>query len=344
MSDDALALRVPSSSPRVRLTGISRRAFEHPADRAALSALRKVPGLDLLLRKLIGFVGERSIRYLYLANAVRVQDGQLPRIAAAYEECLAILDVPNRPELYVAQTPIVNAGAVGVDKPFIVLNSGIVHLLSDDELRFVIGHELGHIVSDHTLYKTMLGMLLQLSITRIGIPLSGLAIFGIIAALREWDRKSELSCDRAGLLCVQDPMVAYTVHMKTAGGAHAGQMSVDALFAQAEDYEKGGSVLDSVMKLMNLLGQRHPFPVTRLAELKRWVDSGAYAAILGGEYPRRTEDEAASVVDDIKAGAQSYQDVYAKSGDALSKFAQDISEAGQSAFDKARDFWNKKAP
>jgi hypothetical protein len=131
--------------------------------------------------------------------------------------------------------------------------------------------------------------------------------------------------------------------MKMAGGAHADQMSVDELFQQAEDYEKGGNILDSVIKLMNLLGQRHPFAVIRLAELRRWVDSGAYDAILGGDYPLRTDDERASVVDDVKAGAQSYQEAYARSGDALNRFVHDLSDASQSAFDKARDFWKKNA-
>ena len=327
---------------RVTLPDMSPRAYEHPADKAALSALRKVPGFDTMLRKFIGLVGERSLRYLYLASAVRVNERQFTRVNELYEECLKVLDVTSRPELFVAQTPIVNAGAIGVDKPFIVLNSGTVDLFSDDELRLIIGHELGHIMSDHALYKTMLGLLLQISLGRIGIPLVPLALFGVIAALREWDRKSELSADRAGLLCVQDPKLAYTVHMKMAGGSKIKQMQVDEFVAQAEDYEAGGDVLDGVFKVINVLRRRHPFHVTRLAELKRWVDSGGYSTVLSGEYPRRDEDTGTSVYDEVKGGARSYKETYEQSKDPLFKFFQDVQDTGASMWDKARGAISRK--
>lgn len=328
---------------RTRLPGISARAYEHPADRAALTALRKIPGFDLLLRKLIGVVGERRLRYWYLGSAVRVTQGQFTEVHALYDECLAILDIQEAPELYVAQTPIVNAGAVGADKPFIVLNSATLDLFTEDELRLIIGHELGHIQSGHVLYKTMLVMLLQLSLRANVFPLGTLALYGIIAGLREWDRKSELSSDRAGLLCVQDPTVAYTVHMKMAGGSKTSQMSVDEFMRQAEDYEAGGDVLDSAMKILNLLWQRHPFHVIRLAELKRWVDAGGYEDVLSGNYPRRHEDSSASVVDEATEGAKSYKDSFDHSKDPLLSFIRDVGQAGSSALGRAKDFFSPKS-
>jgi Zn-dependent protease with chaperone function len=207
----------PGPGGRVRFPDISSRTWEHPADRAALAALRKVPGLDTLLKKVFGFVSERSLKLLYLANAVEVSPRQFKKVNAIFEDCCSILDVPKRPQLFVAQHPIVNAGAVGIDEPFIVLNSGALDLLDDEELRFVVGHELGHVMSGHALYKTMLHLLLQAVAGRAG--LSSLVLSAIIMALREWDRKSELSSDRAGLLCLQNPQIAHRVHMKMAGGA-----------------------------------------------------------------------------------------------------------------------------
>ena len=330
-----------TASGRQRFPGISARAYEHPADRAALSALRKVPGFDLVLRKMIGLVGERSLRYLYLASAVRVEGKQFEKVNRVYEECLQILDVTERPELYVAQTPIVNAGAIGVDKPFIVLNSGTLDLLSEDQLRFIIGHELGHIMSDHVLYKTMLALLLQMSFVRFGIPLGSLALFGIIAALREWGRKSELSCDRAGLLCVQDPETAYTVHMRMAGGGKTDQMSVDEFVKQAEDYEAGGDLLDGIFKIANLFRRTHPFAVIRLAELKRWVDDGAYGDILKGEYPQRQEDDGTSVYDEMADGARSYRETYTESSDPLLRFVQDMGDVGANAWTRAKGLFGR---
>src|SRR5438477_1138437 len=107
--------------PRVILTQISSRAWEHPADRAALNTLRAIPGFDEVVRKVAGFFGERGVRHLFLANAVRVGPTQRPKLDALYTEVVETLDWPKRPQLYVTQTPMVNAGAVGFDEPFIVI-------------------------------------------------------------------------------------------------------------------------------------------------------------------------------------------------------------------------------
>ena len=319
---------------RVRLSGISSRAFEHPADSAAMAALRKVPGLDLLIRKLVGLVGEKSLRFLYLGSAVRVTETQFSRLNSLYEECLEILDVRERPELFVAQTPFVNAGAAGVNRPFIVVNSGAIGLLSDEQLRFILGHELGHIICDHVLYKTMLNLLMRVGIIAMAVPLGGAALFAIMAALLEWDRKSELSADRAGLLVGQDPVLAMTVEMKLAGGGKTSEMSIDEFVKQAEEYQAAGGVIDSVIKFMNLIGRRHPFAVLRLAELKKWVDSGEYDAILAGTYPRRDGDRKASVYDEIKNSSKSYGDDFTQSKEPIAAFfrnvGSDLQEAGES--------------
>ena len=114
------------------LTGIAPRAWEHPADKAALQALRRLPVFDEILRKLFGFFGEKPIRLAFQANAVRVSPNQFPRVNGLYEDVLKTLDAPRRYNLFISQTPIVNAGAYGMDEPFIILNSGTVALLDDD--------------------------------------------------------------------------------------------------------------------------------------------------------------------------------------------------------------------
>ncbi|MDD9933212.1 MAG: M48 family metallopeptidase [Myxococcales bacterium] len=322
---------------RVVLEGIDSRAFEHPADRAALHALRKVPGFDLALRKVFGFVGERSVRYLHLANAVRVGEHQFARVDRIYRDCLEVLDVPERPELFIVQTPIVNAGALGVDKPFIVLNSGAIDLFGDDELRFIIGHELGHVICDHALYKTMLSLLLRVSIAYGVMPIAGVALFGVVAALREWDRKSELTADRAGLLAVQDPEAAFRVQMKMAGGSRVSEMSVDAFSEQADDYDRGGDVLDGVIKLMNLLQRTHPFSALRLRALRAWVEEGGYQAVLDGDYARRGSEQAdRRFHEEVLDGARAYRDSARKSEDPLARFFNDLADAGSTVIERAR--------
>ena len=135
---------------RVKLIQIASTAWEHPADRAALNTLRSIPGFDIVIRKIASFFGEIGIRQLFLANAVKVGPNQRPKLWAIYQEVLETMDWPEVPELYVTQTPLANAAAVGFDKPFIVMNSALLELLEPEEQREILGHELGHIMSGHT--------------------------------------------------------------------------------------------------------------------------------------------------------------------------------------------------
>src|SRR5438067_9889684 len=193
----------PAARPRNSLTPIAPVSWEHAAERGALQTLRSVPGFDEVVKKIVGFFGERGIRLLFQANAVRVGPTQFPRMNALYADVLTTLDWPERPELFVSQTPFVNAGAYGMERPFIVINSGALRLLDDDEMRALLGHELGHVISGHALYRTILVLILNLSFASLPL-LAGIALLPIRIALLEWYRKSELSSDRAGLLASQD--------------------------------------------------------------------------------------------------------------------------------------------
>jgi len=323
---------------RLRFPSIAPRAYEHPADRAALTALRAVPGFDAMLRAIFGAIGDRSLRLAFLASAVRVTERQFPTVHALHREACRTLDVDPVPELFVAQTPFVNAGTIGVGKPFIVLNSGILGLLDDDELRYLLGHELGHVLSGHSVYKTMLRVILRLTLLARAIPLGSVALYGIATSLLEWDRKSELTADRAGYLVAQDRNVAIHCMMKLAGGGRTDQMSIDEFRAQAEEYVEGGGVVDSVMKLVSLMGRTHPFPVLRLAALEKWLDDGGFDELRSG-YPVRDGTEG-SVARDVVASAGRYKKDFEETRDPLFKLvrdlAQQLGQAGTSIADALR--------
>ncbi|NEW59135.1 M48 family metallopeptidase [Nocardia cyriacigeorgica] len=302
---------------RARLPEISTRAWEHPADRTALVALRSLSGFDLVLRTLSGLLRERQYRLMYLATAVRVDDRQFRSLHQLRQDCVEILDAATTPEMFVVQSPEVNAFTIGMDKPFIVLTTGLVDLLDQEEMRFTIGHELGHALSGHAVYRTMLMHLLRMADGIGWMPIGGWALRAIVAALMEWSRKSELSGDRAGLLCGQDVDASVRVHMKLAGGARVGEMNLGAFLAQADDYDRSGDLRDGVLKLLNLELQSHPFSVLRAAELRRWIQSGDYERILGGDYPRRAHDKNAKISEEIKQAARSYRDSFDQSEDPL---------------------------
>ena len=302
---------------RVLLTGISSRAFEHPADRTALTAMRSIPGFDQLLRVASGMLRERQYRLVYLSSAVRVGPRQFADLHELLDEVCAVLDALERPELYVYNDPQPNALTLGVDKPFIVLSSGLYELAAPDERRFVLGHELGHAMSGHALYQSMLQHLLNLVGAFGWVPVGGLGLCALIAALREWQRKAELSGDRAGLLAGQDLDAALRLLMKLAGGAHLDRIEVDAFLAQASDYEASGDLRDGVLKLLNTERSSHPFAVVRAAEIKRWAEGDEYRAILAGDYPRRADDHTASFTDTAREAGRTYKKRIDESTDPL---------------------------
>ena len=315
---------------RVRLTGISSRAYEHPADRSALVALRKLSGFDTLLKRLFGLFNERAFRLTYLGSSVRVSERQFPHIHEMVRDGAYILDLPEVPECYVMQTPLVNAMALGRDKPFIVINTGMVELLDAEELRAVIGHELGHILSGHAVYRTMLVILLRLAARAAFLPIA-LALTAIIWGLEEWFRKSELSCDRAGLLAGQDLDASRRVLMKLAGGAQLSELNPDAFREQAQEYDAVPDLRDSILKILQLQGTTHPFAVVRFAELDYWATHGEYERILGGDYPRRDDDAGASVGDEVRNAAKSYQESWNRSQDPLIGIFRGVAETGARA-------------
>ena len=329
---------LPSARSPAVLKDISATAWEHPADRAALQTLRAIPGFDEVVKRIFGFFGERGIRLMFQANAVRVGPRQFPILHGLMTEVTTTMDWPEQPGLYVTQTPIVNAGAVGMDHPFITLNSGAVKLLSEDELRVLLGHELGHVMSGHSLYRTVLFIILMFGFNNLPF-LAGLALLPIQLALLEWSRKAELSSDRAGLLASQDPVASMRVFLKLAGGGDAKETDLDAFMVQAREYETVGGPMDSVYKIINQLNLSHPFHTLRAAELQRWITEGAYDRILHGEYTHRGEEEKRrSLAEDVSEAAVHY----AKSAKDTVKDVADAAKRAAQAFTTAFKEGDKK--
>ena len=304
---------------------ISRTAFQHPTDLAALKAVEKIPGIDWLVRKILRTLGEKKLRLFYTASGVKVSEKQLPHIHSLLVEACEILDIQEIPELFLCQDQTLNATTIGVDKPFIVLNSGIVDVLTDEELQCVLGHELGHIVCGHALYSTILMLMIRVWHLFLGIPGGVYALVAVRTALLEWSRKAELSCDRAGLLVCQDLNISLRLCQKLAGGKLADQINQEEMLAQAEEYLSGGDLLDGVHKLSFLLNNSHPFPVLRIREISKWGKSKEYQEILNGNYSKRTDAKQSGLLEEVKKSMNGYQESIKDQADPFLNTVKDIS-------------------
>lgn len=276
---------------RTRFPGLSSSAFEHPADRAALEALRRTPGLDRLLRWLSDKGAERFVRVMYTGDSIRVSPRQCSRVYNDLREACAILDVAE-PECYILQNPTPNAWAIGMQKHTLVLTTSLIDLLDDTERLAVIGHELGHIKAEHMLYRTMAIVLAEvLEVASSGLTIPGaLLSSGLLYALYYWFRKSELTADRAGLLTVQDPDVSISSLLRLAGGSRrlVDDYSLTEFENQADLYEDMDDDLIALYyKFLLVRWQSHPFPSLRARELRSWSDSDQYKKLLCGDYPSK---------------------------------------------------------
>jgi Zn-dependent protease with chaperone function len=321
-----------------RLRGISPKAYEHPADRAATATLKSIPMLDQVVRRLIEFGYERALRQVFLAGSVKLGSEQLPDVWAAHRMACARLDVSDVPDLYLTQFPVTNAAAIGAGRPMVMVNSRSVELFDDEELRTVLGHEAGHILSDHVLYRTALMILLSIGTSSLPM-MAGLPLVAVRIALLEWFRAAELSCDRAATLVNRDPLVTSRTLLVMAGGAASRKLNLDAFLKQANEYEEWEPGWDKLARLRVELAQTHAFPVRRVSELMRWVRSGDYDRILRGEYIHQGDpiDPKAEAGDAVDHYAERFRALFKEVGLGVASAGDKVADAAERMSEWLRD-------
>jgi Zn-dependent protease with chaperone function len=277
-------------------TGISSEAFKHPLDRQAEQTLRSVPGFDILAKSFVEYLYERPQQVYLLGNNIKVGPRQYSTLYGIFRECVRDLDIYPEPTVYVSQNPLVNSYALGHEQPYIVVNTALLDLLNEAEIRTVIAHELGHIKCNHTL-------LIQMAIWAMGaasllgeltLGLGNLISTGLIYSFYEWRRKAELSADRAAMLVTDDLKPILQTMMKLAGGSHQylHECSLDEFIRQADNYQElDRDSLNQLYKFLIYNGGNgafltHPFPVERLHYLQDWANSRDYQQIRQGKYQR----------------------------------------------------------
>jgi Zn-dependent protease with chaperone function len=278
-----------SEVPHKKFADLDKHSYVHPSDSRALAALRTIPGIDSALKKLLAVTGESVIRVIFTASAVKVTPKQCPDLYAKLQVACTTLGV-DMPELFVQQNPIVNAFTGGVERPVIVLHSALIERLNDEEILAVVAHEVGHIHAEHVLYLTAARLIEALANAALAAaPIAAIVtqlLSGTMrAALLAWARRAELSCDRAALLVTQDQHVIGRTMMKLCGGTFASKMDYEQFLVQARDFQENydQKALDRFWADIVSSGMTHPFPVWRVSEILKWVDTGDYQKVLDEE-------------------------------------------------------------
>ncbi|MDY6899132.1 MAG: M48 family metallopeptidase [Cyanobacteriota bacterium] len=284
---------------------ISSEAFRHPLDRQAEKTLRALPGFDFIARKFVEFAHERSQLVYLMANTIEVGPRQYSTIYQIFRECVRDLDIYPEPKLFVEQNPIANSYGLGREHPYIVINTGILDLLNEAEIRFVLAHELGHIKCGHTILiqMAMWAMNAASIVGDLTFGIGNIVSSGLIFAFFEWRRKAELTADRAALLVTDDLTTVMSSMMKISAGSikYANECSLQEFILQSENYQaldKEG--LNQIYEFLTYNGAQgailsHLFAVERVHFLREWAVSQEYGEIKKGNYRKESNRGAVEV-------------------------------------------------
>ena len=223
-----------------------------------------------------------------LGTSVKVGSRQFPHLHSQVVECAEILDIPT-PTVYVTESPHINAGTFGTNnEAFIVVNSALIDKLDEAEVKFVIGHECGHIQNNHVVYHTAARFLAQ----GVGVYVKWASLPASMA-LDAWSRRGEITCDRAGLVCAMDEEAALKAMMKIALGSHKlfEEMNVDEFLQQLEGVNEG------VGRFAELF-RSHPYVPKRVQALRLFAGSSYYHNLIG-EKGGRPLDEIDREVEEV---------------------------------------------
>ncbi|MEM6751791.1 MAG: M48 family metallopeptidase [Cyanobacteria bacterium P01_C01_bin.38] len=285
--------------------GISSEAFKHPLDRQAEETLRALPGFDFIARKFVELAYERSQLVYLMANTIEVTPRQYSTIYQIFIECVRDLDIYPKPKLFVEQNPVTNSYGLGKEHPYIVINTGILDLLNEAEIRSVLAHELGHIKCGHTILIqiAMWAMNAASIVGDLTFGIGNIVSSGLIFAFFEWRRKAELTADRAALLVTDDLTTVMSSMMKISGGSnkYANECNLEEFICQSENYQaldKDG--LNQMYDFLIYNGAQgtilsHLFAVERIQFLRKWAVSQEYEEIKKGNYRKQADKGATEV-------------------------------------------------
>ena len=257
--------------------------FLHETDKAALDALKAIPGFSQVTKAFMNSWSEKLMHMENMASYIRISEKQLPKYYEMLKEISKKLGIET-PDLFLKLDVVPNAYTSGDTKPFIVMTSALLETLPEELIPTVLAHECGHIVCHHVLYRTMGSMILSGALTMM--PLSAAVIYPVMAAFRKWMRCSELSADRVAVLCDGSSDHLIELCMRFAGFTKniSGEMNVEVFMEQAEEYNRltQKNVLNKTLEQMRFSQLSHPIHAVRAYECRNWTQSNEF--ILAKEY------------------------------------------------------------
>jgi len=244
--------------------------YAYSADLTMLAAFRRMKPVELAAAAIVRMYKD-VLKNQLLGTMTRVGPKQFPSIYRIAEDCAKTLSVPV-PTVYVANNPFVNAYTFGTEEDsFIVVHSALIDHFDEGELRFVIGHETGHIQNKHVIYGTILQLLKTTLVGMLRVILPPVEI-----ALHAWYRRAEITCDRAGLLCCKSVEVASRSFLKMACGSHKlyAELDIESYLEQLDEGRSGMGRFAEVFA-------SHPYLPKRIQALRVFAESDVYKQALG---------------------------------------------------------------
>ena len=284
----------------MRLEGLNPLEYEHPEDSAALEALENIPGVRDIALKIWETWLDKQLLFESTASYVEIKDSNSKRLYGLFRKACEILDFKDIPPFYLMndQDGNIQALAQGVNRPFVSISYGCVERFNDQEMLFLLGHELGHIKSGHVLYRSIANQFnayfKKLGSLSLGLTnLAALPAEAINIAMNYWSRMSELSSDRAGLLVCGDIDIAITGIIKLAGfpSNDCSRISyleinqfIDSFKEQARNFKSfEREEFNKLVRYYVTSNKSHPWNVLRVSELSKWIDSGDFDRIIKRE-------------------------------------------------------------
>lgn len=266
------------------LPGLRRFEYEHPRDRAGYEKVSKTPGMERLLRKLNEYSIDRINRVQCTGSHLKVTQENFPRIYRALLSVCDTLEYKALPELYVEQG-FLNSSCVGVQQPSIIITTGCISSLSYDELLFILGHEVGHLKSEHILYHQIAKIfpIVAELLDTVTLGFGSLFSSGLHLMLLNWYRMSEFTADRAGLIACQNYEAALLTLTKLAGAPqkYYNVLNTEDVIKQAREFEDYDmDKITGVAKNLAILKNDQPWTIMRIREIDQWYRDGQFAKIM----------------------------------------------------------------